>query len=70
MHSGYMEQSQRSRISGGSDRNYRAIAKSAPQYLNEYITILQDLTSRAKPQGFTYYSAPSWFVQGLEAYDG
>lgn len=38
--------------------------------VNEYITILQDLTARAKPQGFTYYSAPSWFVQGLEAYDG
>ena len=38
--------------------------------VNEYITIFQDLTTRVKPQGFVYYSAPSWFVQGLEAYDG
>lgn len=38
--------------------------------VNEYITILQDLTTRNKPRGFTYYQAPNWFVQGLEAFDG
>ena len=38
--------------------------------VNEYITIFQDLTARVKPQGFSYYQAPSWFYQGLEAYDG
>lgn len=38
--------------------------------VNEYITILQDLTTRNKPRGFTYYQAPNWFVQGVEAFDG
>ena len=38
--------------------------------VNEYITIFQDLTAAIKPIGFRYYSAPSWFVQGLEAFDG
>lgn len=38
--------------------------------VNEYLTIFHDLTTRTKPRGFTYYQAPNWFVQGLEAYDG
>ena len=38
--------------------------------VNEYITVLQDMTTVQKPAGFLYYSSPGWFVQGLEAYDG
>lgn len=38
--------------------------------VNEYITVFQDLTALVKPQGFSYYQAPGWFYQGLEAYDG
>ena len=35
--------------------------------VNEYITILQEMTTVQKPAGFHYYSAPGWFSQGLEA---
>ncbi len=40
--------------------------------MSEYITVghyaVQD--SRTQPGGWKYYSAPQWFVQGLQEYDG
>ena len=38
--------------------------------VHEYITVAQERVTREKPRGFYYYSAPSWFVQGLEEYEG
>jgi hypothetical protein len=49
------------------DENYQAKV-----LMSEYITvghyIVQD--HRAKAGGWRYYSAPNWFVQGLQEYDG
>jgi hypothetical protein len=49
------------------DENYQAKV-----LMSEYMTvghyIVQD--HRAKGGGWRYYSAPSWFVQGLQEYDG
>ena len=38
--------------------------------IHEYITVGHTRVSEDKPRGFRYYSAPSWFHQGLEEYDG
>lgn len=38
--------------------------------VNEYITIFHSLTSADKPVGFREGSAPNWWLQGIEAYDG
>ena len=38
--------------------------------MHEYITVGHIQISANKPRGFTYYSAPSWFYQGLQQYDG
>ena len=38
--------------------------------VHEYITVGYTRISADKPRGFRYYSAPAWFYQGLEQYDG
>ena len=38
--------------------------------VHEYVTVAHQRVSENKPRGFSYYSAPSWFYQGLEEYDG
>ena len=38
--------------------------------MHEYITVGHIQISANKPLGFKYYSAPSWFYQGLQQYDG
>lgn len=38
--------------------------------VHEYSTILIDLASRGKEQGWRYRSAPAWFVQGYQEYLG
>lgn len=42
----------------------------AKTLVHEYITLAHQRITTDKPRGFYYYSAPSWFVQGLEEYDG
>ncbi len=42
----------------------------AKTLIHEYITVGHTRVSADKPRGFRYYSAPSWFVQGLQEYDG
>ena len=42
----------------------------AKTLIHEYITVGHTRVSEDKPRGFEYYSAPSWFHQGLEEYDG
>ena len=38
--------------------------------MHEYVTVAHQRVSKNKPRGFRYYSAPPWFYQGLEEYDG
>src|SRR5262249_13555685 len=38
--------------------------------VHEYATILLERITRAKPRGWPFYDAPSWFVQGYEEYLG
>ena len=38
--------------------------------VNEYITAFHFLATDGKPTGFSYLSAPSWWIEGIEAYDG
>ena len=38
--------------------------------IHEYITVGYQRISDDKSRGFRYYSAPAWFYQGLEQYDG
>jgi hypothetical protein len=49
------------------DDNYHAKV-----IMSEYITVGHYVVqaSRAKTDGWRYYSAPNWFVQGLQEYDG
>lgn len=49
------------------DDNYHAKV-----IMSEYITVGHYVVqeSRAKTGGWRYYSAPEWFVQGLQEYDG
>jgi hypothetical protein len=49
------------------DDNYHAKV-----IMSEYITVGHYVVqeSRAKTGGWRYYSAPNWFVQGLQEYDG
>ena len=42
----------------------------AKTLIHEYITVGHTRVSANKTSGFTYYSAPSWFHQGLEEFDG
>ena len=42
----------------------------AKTLIHEYITVGHTRVSANKTRGFKYYSAPSWFHQGLEEYDG
>lgn len=47
------------------DANY--VAKTLA---HEFSSILLDNTTRQKEKGWSFYSAPSWFVQGYEEYLG
>jgi hypothetical protein len=38
--------------------------------VHEYSTILLEQMTLAKPTGWNFYGAPSWFVQGYEEYLG
>jgi hypothetical protein len=38
--------------------------------VHEYSTIVLDRMTREKPRGWTFFSAPAWFVQGYEEYLG
>ena len=42
----------------------------AKTLVHEYITVAHTRISEDKTLGFKYYSAPSWFVQGLQEYEG
>ena len=42
----------------------------AKTLIHEYISVGHERVTERKGGGFRYYSAPSWFVQGLEEYDG
>lgn len=49
------------------DENYQAKV-----LMSEYITVGHYIVQDARPNhsGWRYYSAPNWFVQGLQEYDG
>ena len=42
----------------------------AKTLVHEYVTVGQERLTLNKTGGFYYYSAPPWFVEGLEEYDG
>ena len=42
----------------------------AKTLVHEYVSLAHTRLTVEKPEGFHYYSAPSWFYQGLEEHDG
>ncbi len=47
----------------GSDTIFKTV-------VHEYVTVLLDLLSGHEPEGWRFFDAPNWFVQGYEEYLG